>query len=164
MAAAAFVIAFLLLGTGVIFVAYSGGPGRAREAYLTGGRGFFKLILPLIYLGIGIAVPAIVIANGKAGEGGPGRLADVTPNKTEAKGKQIFRQTCSTCHSLAAVNARGVTGPNLDEIGQITKGRVLSAIKIGGTGQGRMPAGLLTGENATAVATYLSQVAGRGSP
>jgi mono/diheme cytochrome c family protein len=164
MAAAAFIIAFLLIGTGVIFVAYSGGPGRAREAYLTGGRGFFKLVLPLIYLGIGIAVPAIVIANGNAGEGGNGRLADVTPSKTEAKGKQIFRETCASCHSLAAVNARGVTGPNLDQIGQITKGRVLSAIKIGGTGDGRMPAGLLTGGNAAAVATYLAKVAGRDNP
>jgi mono/diheme cytochrome c family protein len=164
MAAAAFVIAFLLVGIGVIFVAYSGGPSRAREAYLTGGRGFFRLILPLIYLGIGIAVPAIVIANGKAAEGGPGRLAEQTPGKTDAKGKQLFRQTCSSCHTLAAVNARGVTGPDLDNIGQITKGRVLSALKIGGTGDGRMPAGLLTGGNAQAVAQYLSHVAGRANP
>jgi cytochrome c553 len=164
MAAAAIIITFVVLGAGVIFVAYSGGPGRAREAYLTGGRGFFRLVLPLIYLGIGIAVPAIVIANGKEGEGGSGRLADVEPTAKEKKGKQLFRQTCATCHSLAAVNAHGVTGPNLDEIGEVTKGRVLNAIKIGGTGQGRMPAGLLSGGNAAAVAEYVSKVAGRGAP
>ena len=164
MAAAAIIIAFLVLGGGVIFVAFSGGPARAREAYLTGGNRFFKLVLPLIYLGIGIAVPALVIANGKAGEGAKGHLADVTPNKTEAKGKQLFRQTCASCHSLAAVNARGVTGPNLDEIGQVTKQRVLSAIRIGGTGDKRMPSGLLTGQNAVAVATYVSKVAGQTSP
>ena len=162
MAAAAVVIAFLILGAGVIFVAYSGGPGQAREAYLTGGRGFFKLVLPLIYLGIGIAVPAIVIANGNESEGGSGRLADVKPNAVQKKGKQLFRQTCATCHTLSAINARGVTGPNLDEIGQITKQRVLNAIKIGGTGDKRMPAGLLTGKNAEAVAAYLSKVAGQG--
>jgi cytochrome c553 len=161
MAAAAVVILFLILGAGVIFVAYSGGPGRAREAYLTGGRGFFKLALPLIYLGIGIAVPAIVIAGGDETEGGTGRLADVKPGPIEKKGKELFRQTCATCHSLSAVNARGVTGPNLDEIGQLTKQRVLSAIKNGGTGQGRMPAGLLSGKNAEAVAIYLEKVAGR---
>jgi cytochrome c551 len=164
MAAAAIIIAFLLIGGAVAFVAYSGGPGAAREAYLTGGSRFFKLVLPLIYLGIGIAVPAIVIANGKAGEGASGRLADVTPNKTEAKGKQIFRQTCASCHSLAAVNAHGVTGPNLDQIGQVTKERVLSAIRIGGTGDGRMPAGLLSGKNAEAVAEYVSKVAGQTNP
>jgi mono/diheme cytochrome c family protein len=164
MAAAAIVILFLLLGSAVGFVAFSGGPSRAREAYLTRGGGFFKVVLPLIYLGLGIAVPAIVIADGKAGEGATGRLADVTPSKTLARGKQIFRQTCASCHSLAAVNARGVTGPNLDEIGQVTKQRVLNAIRIGGTGDGRMPAGLLTGMNAEAVAEYVAAVAGRTNP
>ena len=54
MAAAAIIIAFLVLGSGVIFVAFSGGPARAREAYLTRGNRFFKIVLPLIYLGIGI--------------------------------------------------------------------------------------------------------------
>jgi mono/diheme cytochrome c family protein len=105
-----------------------------------------------------------VIANGKAGEGASGRLAAITPSKTDAKGKQLFRQTCTSCHSLAAINARGVTGPNLDEIGQVTKQRVLSAIRIGGTGDGRMPAGLLTGSNAAAVADWVSKVAGQTNP
>jgi mono/diheme cytochrome c family protein len=161
MAAAALVIAFLVLGAGIVFVAYSGGPGRAREAYLTGGRGFFRVVIPLIYLGIGIAVPAIVIANGEAGTGEGGHLADVTPSKVEERGKTLFRQTCASCHSLGAVNARGVTGPNLDEIGEVTKQRVLGAIRIGGTGDKRMPAGLLNGTNADAVATYVAKVAGQ---
>ena len=164
MAAAAIVIAFLVIGSGVFFVAFSGGPGRAREAYLTGGSRFFKIVLPLIYLGVGIAVPALVIANGQAGEGGSGNLADVKPTKTQEKGKTLFRQTCTSCHTLAAVNARGVTGPNLDEIGEVTKQRVLNAIKIGGTGDKRMPAGLLSGANAQAVATYVSKVAGQVTP
>ena len=163
MAAAAIVIAFLVIGSAVAFVAYSGGPSRAREAYLTGGRGFFRIALPLIYLGIGIAVPAVVIAGGQSGEGGPGNLGDVTPTATEKRGKQLFLQTCATCHSLAAVNARGITGPKLDEIGEVTKQRVVTAIRIGGTGQGRMPPGLLSGKNAEAVATFVSRVAGRGN-
>jgi mono/diheme cytochrome c family protein len=164
MAAAALIIAFLVLGSGVAFVAFSGGPGRARQAYLTGGSRFFKIVLPLIYLGIGIAVPALVIANGNSKEGGTGTLANVSPTKIQAKGKQLFRQTCASCHSLAAVNARGVTGPNLDQIGQVTEQRVLSAIRIGGTGDKRMPAGLLSGANAKAVAAFVSSVAGRGNP
>ena len=49
MAAAALVIFFILVGSAVAFVAFSGGPGRAREAYLTGGRRFFRIVLPLIY-------------------------------------------------------------------------------------------------------------------
>ena len=164
MAAAAIVIAFVVLGAGVAFVAFSGGPSRAREAYLTGGRGFFKIALPLIYLGIGIAVPALVIANGDAGEGGVGRLANKSPNEELKKGKELFVQTCSTCHNLDAVNARGVTGPDLDDIGEVTKRRIVTAIKIGGTGQNRMPAALLSGKNAEAVAAYVAAVAGRGNP
>src|SRR2546423_1260400 len=81
MAAAALIIAFLVLGSGVAFVAFSGGPGRARQAYLTGGSRFFKIALPLIYLGIGIVVPALVIANGNSKEGGTGTLANVSPTK-----------------------------------------------------------------------------------
>jgi mono/diheme cytochrome c family protein len=164
MAAAALIIAFLVLGSGVAFVAFSGGPGRARQAYLTGGSRFFKIALPLIYLGIGIVVPALVIANGNSKEGGTGTLANVSPTKIQAKGKQLFRQTCASCHSLAAVNARGVTGPNLDQIGEVTEQRVLSAVRIGGTGDKRMPAGLLSGANAKAVAAFVASVAGRGNP
>ncbi len=162
MAAAAFVLAFIAVGAAVLFVAFSGGPSQAREAYLTGGRRMFRFIIPAIYVGIGVAVPVLVIADREQAEGGVGRLKDEQPNERVEHGRDLFRQTCATCHSLSAVNARGVTGPNLDEIGQMTKQRVLNAIKLGGTGDKRMPAGLLTGRNAEAVAAYLTKVAGQG--
>ena len=106
----------------------------------------------------------MVIANHHAAEGGVGTLVNHQPSKQIDTGKRLFRQTCASCHSLAAVNARGVTGPNLDQLGQVTKQRVLNALRIGGTGDGRMPAGLLTGANAQAVATFVSSVAGKGNP
>jgi len=53
-----------------------------------------------------------------------------------------------------------VIGPDLDTLGGLDKERVLNAIKIGGTGSGRMPPGLLEGEDAQAVATYVAAVAG----
>ena len=162
MAAAALVIAFVAIGIGVIFVAFSGGPGRAREAYLTGGRRLFRFIIPAIYVGIGIAVPVIVIADRDRAEGGVGHLKDEKPSARVAQGRDLFRQTCSSCHSLAANNARGVTGPNLDQIGQVTKERIVKAIEVGGTGQGRMPPRLLQGEDAEAVGEYLAEVAGTG--
>jgi len=159
MAAAAIIIFFVIIGAGVAFVAFSGGPGRAREAYLTGGRRFFRIVLPLIYLGIGIAVPAIVIANRHSAEGGVGTLRNHQGSAEVQKGKRLFRQTCASCHTLAAVGARGVTGPNLDQIGQVTKQRVLNALRIGGTGDG-----LLQGSNAQAVAAFVSAVAGKAGP
>jgi mono/diheme cytochrome c family protein len=76
-------------------------------------------------------------------------------------GRTLFIETCASCHTLGAVNARGVTGPDLDKIGTVTPARVESAIKIGGTGQGRMPAGLLQGQNAKDVAAFVSAVAGK---
>src|SRR5436309_4617839 len=156
-----FVCAFLAAGAAVAFVAFSGGPSKAREAYLTSGRRFFRVAIPIIYLGLGIAVPAVVIANAGQGRGGTPQLAGKSDTGAIGHGKTIFRQTCASCHSLAAVNARGITGPNLDNIGQVTPQRVLSAIKIGGTGQGRMPQNLLQGSNAQAVAAFVSSVAGR---
>ena len=54
-----------------------------------------------------------------------------------------------------------MTGPNLDDIGTISKQRVLTAIDIGGTGDGRMPADLYQGKDAEAVADYVAAVAGR---
>jgi cytochrome c553 len=154
-------VPFVLLGIGVIFVAFSGGPGAARQAYLTRGGRAFRVAVPLLYLLLGIGVPAAVIAARHESEGGKGRLRDVKLSSQDERGKKIFRETCASCHNLDAVNARGVTGPDLDDIGQVTKSRVLNAIRIGGTGQGRMPSGLLQGSEARAVAGYVSKVAGK---
>jgi cytochrome c551 len=155
------IVPFVVLGIGVIFVAFSGGPGAAREAYLTGGRRTFPLLILLLYVGLGIAVPAAVIASRGESEGAVGKLRTEEPTQREEEGKKLFIETCSSCHNLDAVNARGVTGPDLDDLGGLDRQRVMSAIRRGGTGQGRMPAGLLRGEEAEAVAIYVSRVAGQ---
>jgi cytochrome c553 len=159
-----FLAPWILIGIGVIFVSFSGGPGGAREAYLTRGRRVFGLLIVLTYIGIGIAIPAVVIASRGTRMGNDAGLAQekVRDEKPPVReGRTLFMESCAACHTLAAVNARGVTGPNLDKIGTVTPPRVLSAIKIGGTGQGRMPAGLLEGQNARNVADFVSTVAGK---
>ena len=159
-----FLAPWLLIGLGVFFVAFSGGPGRAREAYLTRGRRGFAFLMVLVYVGIGIAIPAVVIANRGTREGNSTALSQKmlrsTPKDVQ-EGKTLFAETCAACHNLDAVNARGVTGPDLDKIGTVTPQRVLSAIKIGGTGQGRMPSNLLQGQNAKNVADFVAAVAGK---
>ncbi len=161
MAVAAFVIGFLALGFAVAYVAFWGGPGEARQAYLTRGRRGFRIAIVILYVGLGIAVPALVLANGNAAKGEGGSLAKQQGNSEFNKGKGLFRQSCWSCHTLKAAGAHGVTGPNLDEIGQVTEERILEAIKNGGTGQRKKPANLLQGENAEAVAAYVAHVAGR---
>jgi mono/diheme cytochrome c family protein len=175
MATAAFVIAFLALGAAVAFIAFSGGPSQAREAYLTKGRRGFRIAIPLIYIGLGVAVPALVLANRHSAEGSSGTLAAKQGGKDFNEGKTLFRENCWSCHTLKAAGARGVTGPNLDQIGTISPQRVLNAILIGGTGDGRMPANLVPGAcgkppchprggkptDAEKVAEYVSRVAGK---
>jgi mono/diheme cytochrome c family protein len=157
-----FVIApFTVIGLGVLFIAFFGGPGGAREAYMTGGRRAFPLIIIVIYLALGVAVPAAVIAARGEAEGGVGSLRTEEAGERQEHGKELFIGTCKSCHDLDAVQATGVTGPDLDELGQLDRERVLNAIENGGTGQGRMPAGLLQAEDAEDVAAYVSRVAGQ---
>ena len=156
-----FLVPWVLVGLGVLYVGFSGGPGRARQAYLTRASRAFKVTMVVIYLGLGIAVPALILTSRTDAVGATSQLQTKQASAEIQRGKTLFRATCASCHTLAAVNARGVTGPDLDRIGALTKARVLSAIKIGGTGQGRMPSGLLQGQNAQEVAYFLSQVAGK---
>jgi mono/diheme cytochrome c family protein len=174
MATAAFVIAFLAVGAAVAFVAFSGGPGQAREAYLTKGRRGFRIAIPIIYIGLGIAVPALVLANSHSAEG-PETLASKQGSHDFNEGKTLFRENCWSCHTLKAAGAHGVTGPNLDDIGTVSQQRVVNAILIGGTGQGRMPQNVVPGAcakppchkpgapltEAEQVGLYVSQVAGK---
>jgi mono/diheme cytochrome c family protein len=170
MATLGLIALFVLVGGAVAFVAFSGGPSKAREAYLTRGNTFFKIAIPLLYVGLGIAIPAVVIANSGEKEGNTGALANTVPGDQLENGKELFQNTCATCHSLKAVNAQGVTGPDLDDLGldsstaqarNQSEKRILNAIHNGGTGERRMPANLLQGENAAAVAAFVVDVAGR---
>ena len=160
-----FLIPWILVGIGVVFVAFFGGPGRARQAYLTRGNRFFQISMLVIYLGVGVAVPAVILSARTDAEGATSQLQTKHASAEVSKGKQLFRQTCASCHTLAAVNARGVTGPDLDRLGLQPNAasikRVENAIRIGGTGQNRMPSGLLQGANAQAVATFVTSVAGQ---
>ncbi len=152
---------FLVLGIIVIFIAFSGSPGAAREAYLTRGGRVFSVVMVLIYAGVGVAVPAAVIASRGESVGAVGPLRTEQPSKADEEGKDLFIQTCKSCHTLDAVGAKGVTGPDLDTLGGVDRERVLHAIKIGGTGDGRMPPGLLSGQDADLVARYVAKVAGQ---
>ena len=155
------IVPFVVVGIGVLFVAFAGGGSAARELYLTRGGKAFAFIMVILYLGLGVAVPAAVIANREESEGGVGHLRTEDPTAQDELGKTLFVQSCKSCHNLDAVQATGVTGPDLDELGGLDRERVLNAIENGGTGQGLMPAGILQGEDAEAVAEYVSKVAGQ---
>ena len=157
---ALFLAPWVAIGAAVFWIAFRG-PTSARAAGgPMGGRGL-RVGVPLAFLALGVLVPGAVIADRGGAVSGEGQLASVAPSPKEARGRVLFQQTCATCHSLAAVNDRGVTGPNLDQLGVVDERRVATAIKNGGTGQGRMPAGLLEGPDAEAVAAFVAKTAGK---
>jgi mono/diheme cytochrome c family protein len=91
-------------------------------------------------------------------------------------GRHLFETNCGTCHTLYAAGTDGNFGPNLDSLLsptgpptdqstiKATRQRVLNAIENGvdnSTTPGRMPAGILSGEQAQQVADFVSREAGK---
>jgi mono/diheme cytochrome c family protein len=76
-----------------------------------------------------------------------------------AGGKAVFTQNCKGCHTLAAANASGQVGPNLDEL-QPDKATVQRQVINGG---GPMPSfkDKLSQQQIQAVSQYVSSVAGK---
>ncbi|MGH2980107.1 MAG: c-type cytochrome [Solirubrobacterales bacterium] len=89
-----------------------------------------------------------------------------------ARGKELFTQRCGACHILENAGTKGVQGPNLDlafkqsiadGLGRSTvEGVVRNQIALPQGGQ--MPANLVEGADADAVAAYVADAIGkRGS-
>jgi mono/diheme cytochrome c family protein len=164
-AALVFVVGFVVLGLSVVFVAFSGGPARARRGGRRRGpsraaRRVVAVGVAVVVIGLGLAVPlAIGIVNGDDhAKNAPG---GVTLNASAAAGRSVFARYCSTCHTLRASNAVGKVGPNLDAL-HPPKALILDAIAKGrAIGRGQMPAGVVTGQDAQNVAAYVVAVAGR---
>ncbi len=74
-------------------------------------------------------------------------------------GKAIFKADCASCHTLAAAQATGTVGPNLDQL-KPAKARVKRKVENGGS---VMPAfkGKLTDAQIAAVAKFVSSSAGK---
>jgi cytochrome c5 len=159
-----FVLVFLLLGLGVLFVAMSGGPGgigSVLHSQTRGSRKFATISFVVCLIVLGIVVPAAVIAATKDSKDIPHvGIQNLTAN--QERGRELFGQRCSLCHSLKASNAVAQVGPDLDQLSP-PKSLVLTTIHTGrSSGNGQMPAQLFTGQDAVDVADYVSRVAGSG--
>lgn len=75
---------------------------------------------------------------------------------TAASGEALFKERCSSCHTLAAAGADGAVGPNLDDLAP-DAARVQAAIK---NAPGVMPENLAEGEEAQRIAEYVAGAAG----
>jgi mono/diheme cytochrome c family protein len=81
-------------------------------------------------------------------------------------GAELFAQRCSGCHTLTAAGADGSAnrelrnqGPNLDQRVESTDD-VLYAIRNGGFSGAIMPQNIVVGDDAEAVADFVSEYAG----
>ena len=86
-----------------------------------------------------------------------------------ARGKELFTQRCGACHILANAGTKGVQGPNLDlafkqsvadGLGRSTVEEVVRK-QIALPQGGQMPADLVEGKDAEAVAAYVAGAIGK---
>jgi mono/diheme cytochrome c family protein len=83
------------------------------------------------------------------------------PTASAGPGRELFVQSCGSCHTLADAETTGTTGPSLDIL-QPDASAVETAISIGGAGTGAMPANIISGKDAEQVAAYVAAAAGGG--
>jgi mono/diheme cytochrome c family protein len=119
----------------------------------------------IVVLLLGIGIPAWAYTHQGSESASPAEVASDLQG-----GKDLFVTNCGACHTLAKAGTDGVIGPNLDDLlappsasapdPSTIKPRVLSAINSGVGG--RMPKGVLAGQQADQVANFVAQVAGQG--
>ena len=94
-------------------------------------------------------------------------------SSADEQGAQLFNERCSGCHSLDAASANGskpegqvsggerTNGPNFNTR-HVAKDDALFVIRNGGFSGATMPANIVVGEEADAVAAFLDKYSGNG--
>ena len=111
-----------------------------------------------------LAVTAVLLTAGC----GTGGKAD--PTADTQNGEKLFTASCAGCHTLAAANATGTVGPNLDDAFGPSRAQGFKQSTIQNVvllqireASKPMPDNLVTGQNAQDVAAYVATVAGTGA-
>jgi mono/diheme cytochrome c family protein len=125
---------------------------------------------PFVVFGIFAVICVLVIPFIALGEEGDEQAGGVAVAARDQAAKDLIFENCGQCHTLAAAGIDGVVGPNLDELlvpsgansAQMYEGlytRVLQAVTCGV--EGRMPEGILGGEEAQSAAAFVAAYAGQ---
>ena len=170
LAVAAFVAFWVVVALGLFFLATRGGPG-ARPARDPGRRGT-RLSLSLFVVTavvFGVGLPLLMLTGNHSNASA--QIGGMKLTAAEKTGRELFGAHCGVCHTLAAANAIGKVGPNLDilkpaqtiVIRTIANGCLPNPAKGSPEtclGQGVMPAQVVQGRNAQDVASFVAKVAG----
>jgi mono/diheme cytochrome c family protein len=173
LAVALFVAFWVIVAVGLFLIASRGSRGRDRAggAGRMGSRSATTLFL-LTAAVFGIALPLLVLtSNHSNADAHVGSGLKLTAN--EKTGRELFGSHCAVCHTLAAANAMGKVGPNLDMIKPsyslvvhtINNGCLPNGSPSSGQaclGQGVMDPDIVQGADAQNVAAFVSKVAGQG--
>jgi hypothetical protein len=164
---------WVVLALALVFVALRGGLGGARAAFHSqsrGGRRAASTAFAIFYVGFGIALPIVLLSGNRSRASA--HIGEIKLTAAEKHGRNVFAQNCAVCHTLAAANAVGKVGPNLDTL-QPPKSLVLNTINNGCLqnpppnspttclGYGTMPAAIVQGKDAQDVADFVARVAGK---
>jgi cbb3-type cytochrome c oxidase subunit III len=110
--------------------------------------------------GVAVVVLAAALLAGGCGTGGISKAGDTD------RGKQLFLDKCGGCHTLAAAGTHGNQGPNLDDAFQASRKQGFKQVTIEQVVRDQielavapMPANLVKGADADAVAAYVASVA-----
>jgi len=164
LATIAFLAFWVVVGLVLFFVALRGGPRGARAALQSqsrGGRRTAAIVFAVFYVAVGVAVPLLIlVGNDHSADAHVGGMT-ISLTKQERDGRAIFGERCASCHTLAAARADGKVGPNLDQL-KPPEVLVADAVERGRQrGSGTMPAGIVQGQDVTAVAAFVAAVAGK---
>jgi mono/diheme cytochrome c family protein len=123
---------------------------------------------PFYVFGIFAALCLLVLPIFALGKEGEQEAALVKVDPRDQEGRDLFANNCGSCHTLAAAGTDGIVGPDLDDLivptgvndssaftGNYT--RVLGAVSCGLGG--RMPKGILVGEEAKQVSAFVAAYA-----
>ena len=163
-AAVIFVLVFLVLGLGVVFLAFSGrrSPADRRGAPARAGRRFVAVVVTIVVVGLGVAVPlAIGVVNkndhaksapggvdlNAAQDAGPGGVrASTARPATRSRRPTPWARSGPT--STCCTRRRGSSSTRSPRAARAARARC--------------PPGWSTAQDAQDVAAYVAAVAGRG--
>ncbi|MGA9857585.1 MAG: cytochrome c [Solirubrobacteraceae bacterium] len=172
LAVVAFVAFWVIVALALFFLAARGG-GGARAVATGPSRGGMRSVLTLFVattVVFGVALPILMLTGNHANANA--QVGGLKLTAAEKNGRELFGEHCGVCHTLAAANAVGKVGPNLDLL-KPAETLVLHTITFGclanapaGSpqtclGQGVMPAAVVQGRDAQDVAAFVAKVAGQ---
>jgi mono/diheme cytochrome c family protein len=127
-------------------------------------------VLAMVMVGGVIALPAVFIIGNR--DNSDAQVGGIRMNASERSGRELFAEHCAVCHTLAADNAVGKTGPDLDSL-RPSEAIVLKTIANGCLqqptaasihstclGYGTMPADIVEGRQAQDIAAFVARIAG----